>query len=84
MTFGNWSSDIHKRPEQVLRICTGQKIPKFKIDIHDDKESATIQGSSPEPYYVTLNSCTCSDFSYRKLPCKHIYAFVIAAGIVTL
>ena len=33
-----------------------------------------------EEYETTLNSCTCSDFQKRQLPCKHIYKLAMILG----
>lgn len=47
-----------------------------------------IFGTQPQPYIVTLSSCTCSDFQNRQnsnfdYPCKHMCRLAIENGIIT-
>lgn len=47
-----------------------------------------ILGTHPQPYIVTLSSCTCSDFQNRQntnfdYPCKHMCRLAIENGIIT-
>ena len=46
-----------------------------------------IFGTQPQPYIVTLSSCTCADFQYRQnayfdYPCKHMCRLAIENGII--
>lgn len=79
-TFGIWTSEIHRTPEQI------RKIEKALNDLPDpqlwaDGTTAYIQGSEPQPYMVTLNSCTCKSFRIHHIPCKHIYRLAIYKGL---
>lgn len=47
-----------------------------------------IFGTQPQPYIVTLSSCTCPDFQNRQnanfdYPCKHMCRLAIENGIIT-
>lgn len=42
--------------------------------------SSRISGESGEIYNVTLYSCTCKDFTIRKVPCKHMYRLASEVG----
>ncbi len=82
MNFGNWDSSSHTAVEQIKRITSAQKISSSKIQLLENS-NAIISGSGTEPYIVTLNSCTCSDFQLRHLPCKHIYCLALKLGYLT-
>ncbi len=81
MEFGKWDSAIHKEVEQLKRISTAQKIKAKDIVIDSEEQIAQIKGSDGI-YDVTLNSCTCMDFSIRRLPCKHIYRLASELNLV--
>lgn len=82
--MSDWPENIHSDFEQVQRIllAKSKKIQNEIIDFNDDLKIMRIQGSGKEPYSVTLNNCTCSDFEHRKLPCKHMYALAFRLGIL--
>lgn len=82
MDFGNWDRELHFYPQQVKRILLALKIPSYSISYTKDKSACYIQGRNSEPYKVTLNDCSCNDFSLRKLPCKHIYCFAYRLGLL--
>lgn len=70
--FGKWDSSIHSNYEQQNRI-NDAKDNNFHIT-HLDHISKTGKITEGEnEFEVTLDSCTCSDFEERQLPCKHIY-----------
>lgn len=81
MEFGKWDSSIHKEVEQLKRISTSQKIKAADIVINSTNKTAQIKGSDGI-YDVTLDSCTCMDFSIRRLPCKHIYRLASELSLV--
>lgn len=72
MNFGNWDNTIHNDYEQIKRIGFTKRIKAENVTVNIEEKTATIIGTDAT-YKVTLNSCTCSDFSLRHLPCKHIY-----------
>lgn len=80
MHFGKWPDSIHDDPEQLKRIEKSKKADLKPLTIDLENRVCTIQGSGKEPYYVSLDSCTCSDFTRRNLPCKHIYRLASELG----
>jgi DNA polymerase III, epsilon subunit and related 3''-5'' exonucleases len=64
--FGHWDSRLHNRTEQVKRQLRAREITGAAVD-------RTAQTGVVNGYEVTLDSCTCTDFRRRNLPCKHIY-----------
>lgn len=82
INMGNWPGDIHSDFEQVKRIESAKKLKKDILSIDTDKKSIIIQGSSDTPYEATLYECTCTDFSIRKVPCKHMYCLAYELGLL--
>lgn len=74
MQIGNWDNEIHEDADQIKRMLSAKKIKDRDIIAFDESnQTMQITGSSGVSYDVTLDSCTCTDFSVRKAPCKHIY-----------
>lgn len=71
----------HDEPDQIKRRLTAEKIKACAVKVDTDMQTATIQGSEAEPYVVTLNSCTCIDYTMRGLPCKHMYRLAQELGL---
>lgn len=42
--------------------------------------SCSVRGTKGDIYKVTMNSCTCHDFIYRRQPCKHMYRLALSLG----
>ncbi len=80
MTFSNWTSDIHKDIDQIVRLDNSLKIKPESIVLNHDTNTAIISGSND--YEVSLTNCTCMDFSIRNLPCKHIYRLALELGLI--
>lgn len=80
VNFGNWDPGIHDEFEQVKRMETAKKLENSILQINTEEEWVEIQGSEPEPYHATLNTCDCVDFAFRGLPCKHIYCLAFKLG----
>ena len=67
------------------RIERATWISSQSIKMNDD--FCYISGTQPQPYIVTLSSCTCPDFQNRKnanfnYPCKHMCRLAIENGII--
>jgi len=77
MTFGTWDNLIHKDIEQVKRIEKAKKPDVSPSAVDYNNKCAEFKGSGKEPYYVSLDSCTCGDYMRRRLPCKHIYRLAL-------
>lgn len=85
--FTDENRDLHYDYNQVKRIESAKKLKEEQIVdevLTPGQEHALIQGSDPEPYQVTLNACSCIDFSARRKPCKHMYRLALDAGILEL
>lgn len=66
--------EVHSTEDQIKRQKSAAKVCVESLDI--ENKIAVING-----YDVTLCSCTCRDYSVRRLPCKHMYRLAIELGI---
>lgn len=82
MNFGSWAAYDHVEENQVKRIQKARKGENTPIEIDRGNGTASFLGSGKNPYIVTLDSCSCFDFSKRKLPCKHIYRLAMELGLI--
>lgn len=85
--FADENKELHYDYNQVKRIESAKKLKDEQVideDLTPGQEHALIQGSEPEPYHVTLNACSCIDFSARRKPCKHMYRLALDAGKLEL
>lgn len=75
--WGGWPPAVHASGLQQNR----QYRAYFIVD--DEATSITRAGQSWQvrEYAVSLTECDCADFRDRQLPCKHIYAVVLASGL---
>ena len=69
-----------RRADDVKRLQSALGIAAKKITLDRENETAAIQGSGANPYEVTLEECTCMDFSMRQLPCKHMIRLAVELG----
>ena len=77
-----WTNQIRNSMPDDWRLYRARLLPydgdfwggwSFAIH-HDPKQQSRITNAQENPdYQTTLWSCTCPDFTYRRLPCKHIY-----------
>lgn len=74
-----WDDSIHHadgQAERIKRAATqGFSILETSSDCFYD-----VCSSSGNVYHVSLENCTCPDFSHRKLPCKHMYYLAMNQG----
>ena len=74
--WGSWNRALHLEKAQQERIVRAIEITK-----HEQKK---IRKNGPywviQEYGCSLMGCDCEDFSFRKLPCKHIYAAASISG----
>ncbi|MDR0676062.1 MAG: SWIM zinc finger domain-containing protein [Elusimicrobiota bacterium] len=64
--------ELHNDESQRERQIRALDIKKEKITFID-KTTALIKGSKKNTYKTTLNDCSCRDFVFYSLPCKHMY-----------
>ena len=78
--WGGWSSEIHSSGIQKNRQYRAYGInhlePSAVRAVCAAGDGWIIHG-----YDVYLSLCSCMDFRDRKLPCKHIYAAALLAGV---
>lgn len=67
-----WDS-IHGLADQLKRQKSARDKKTTPISIDRENETGIFKGSGKADYVTTLSNCTCTDFSRRKLPCKHMY-----------
>ncbi len=80
--FGHWPRRCHSTDDQIARIKKGKKLKNTIITLDWNSQVACMKGDSNMDYYVTLNSCNCSDFYRRHLPCEHIYCLADTLGLL--
>lgn len=81
MIFGKWDDSLHNEIEQLKRINSSLEIKNENVTLHSESETAVIMGRDGT-YNVSLNECTCTDFSIRNAPCKHMYKLASELGYV--
>ncbi len=79
MGFLKWIG-VHNSPDQIKRLASAKKADCTPISISKEEESGVFSGSHGT-YSTTLESCTCVDFSRRRLPCKHMYRLAMELGV---
>lgn len=88
-----WDKSIHESKEAVVRQGRA-KNETFDFELNKNNKSAEFVGND-NPYYETLESenlyyytslksCTCPDFTERKLPCKHMYKLAIELDLIKI
>lgn len=75
-----WQDSLHSDFEQVKRMLSAKELKPSIVSLDTEAGTIRVQGSEAEPYEATLAECTCTDFSRRLLPCKHIYALAFEMG----
>lgn len=81
ITFGNWHTDVHNKPDQQKRMMSATKSETTPAYINPENQTAEFPGKK-YIYHTTLNSCDCFDFGSRQLPCKHIYRLAMELGLI--
>lgn len=62
-------------PGQYAKI---EKVKSVKLDNVDAQEKT----ATCKTYDVSLDDCTCRDFTMKSLPCKHMYALAAELGLI--
>ena len=75
-----WASGVHETPDQRKRIENAKSSKTTPLEVNKDAKTGVFPSSNGKPYETSLHACTCSDFSRRKLPCKHIYRLAMECG----
>lgn len=82
LCWNQWNGE-HSHPEQAKRQERAMDKKLTPLIINREDLSGSFKGSSGQ-YLTTLSTCTCTDFSRRKLPCKHMYRLAYELGIFQL
>lgn len=67
------------------RIARARKVELSNVVVNiplSECHAECVSGSTGEVYHVSLQDCTCRDFTVGKKPCKHMIALAIQAGIL--
>lgn len=67
-----WSNSLHDEMQQQLRQDRAKAANYTPLSLDAINGSGIFRGSYGD-YTTTLCDCTCTDFSRRHLPCKHMY-----------
>lgn len=74
--WNNWDDDAFLSDGQYERLVKAYYDKKMSVvEVSADKKFGKVLSSSE--YTISPNGCTCSDFSYRKLPCKHMFFYIL-------
>lgn len=69
--WDRWSKEDHKSDGQYSRLQKSYTDKMKLISINHAAKSGQVFGSSL--YDINREGCSCSDYSYRNKPCKHMY-----------
>ena len=80
--------DCEEIYESVSRMRKAMEKKYAPVQIDRDEKTGIFNGSASVPYYTTLVSCTCADFSISgknpDKPCKHMYRLAHELGVCNL
>lgn len=71
-----WNNEIHLSFAQQLRLRRSFLNSIIVKSIDKNSSTGIYVGSNGEIYNTSNIKCSCSDFTKRKLPCKHMYHLV--------
>ena len=80
-TFGPWDESIHMPEDQQKRIQSAEKAATTPLSVDKEAQTGIFPGSGKKPYETSFESCTCGDFTRRKVPCKHMYRLAMECGV---
>lgn len=77
-----WVANVHITTDQQKRIENGKAASCTPSVLDKNNCCATFHGRHGN-YNTQLNSCTCTDFTRRSLPCKHMYRLAFELGLLS-
>lgn len=77
-----WEPNIHETEDQQKRIDSSKSASCTPDSLDKNNYCAKFHGRRGN-YETHLYSCTCTDFSRRSLPCKHIYRLAFELGLLS-
>lgn len=72
--FDSMNANLHSETDQLKRQKSALSLKMATLDA--ENQVGTIKN-----YSVSLENCTCTDFSRRHKPCKHMYRLAMDLGI---
>ncbi|MBR2848801.1 MAG: SWIM zinc finger family protein [Clostridia bacterium] len=81
-SYNYWLSPKFRTQHQRTRFRRASQI-QLKSHSSDYTYTTVFSSDFSTVYEVTPESCTCQDFFKRGLPCKHMYAVMIQAGVIS-
>lgn len=82
MIFHNIPDDIHTEVTQIKRFEKGSGKSVKMLSFDSDNQCAEFEGSDGSIYNTSLDGCSCIDYSFHNLPCKHMYKLAIECGLI--
>lgn len=81
--WDQWDPDIHKNPEQFVRLRLSMVDDGLSVMCYDSKYKLAkvldmSYASKGKIYLTGHDHCDCEDFRERQFPCKHMYALAAA------
>lgn len=69
-----WDSSVHHAEGQLDRLQRATTSDNmFVLDYDEVTKTARVSGEKDDVYIVNEHGCSCRDFRFRQLPCKHMY-----------
>lgn len=75
-----WEND-HDTTDQMKRLESGKQAACTPISVDKDGNFAYFE-SRRGKYETFLDRCSCTDFSRRNLPCKHMYRLAMELSLI--
>ena len=83
LSIWNQWKDFHTLPDQIKRQKSAADKKLTPVQINTQDYTGVFKGSNGQ-YNTSLSGCSCTDFSRRKQPCKHMYRLAYELGIFHL
>lgn len=78
------NAELHNDEEQIFRQLKARSNKCRPLSISKDEQKGIFPGADRSIYETALDNCTCKDFGFRKLPCKHMYRLAHELGLFRL
>ena len=81
-SYEYWLASMYKGKRQRERFLRSSDV-SIKSHAPDYRWANVYSSDHSDVYTVTWSQCDCIDFQQRGVPCKHMYAVMKAAGLLT-
>lgn len=82
MEFGTWGDSIQEYEGQSERLTRAREAAVTPQSVDPISKTGIFSGRQGKAYVTSLESCSCQDFTRRKLPCKHMYRLAMELGLI--